>query len=287
MKRFLCMSLILLSIVLSVNVSAAQSTIFYSKDYAQKMPQWNEATGAFAEQTPDGMRIGTKGNAAVLFDFPKLSDKSAMDWTGSRYVEINIINEKSFGMNLTAVIYENATGNSSQCEMYQIKNNCPAYIQDENGTVLKRTSYFNNIYIPGKFKGKLYYPLDSNYLETISWSKVDGKLDLAHIASISYYVQSTDASVIIGDVSKTDFDPAPLVQETTEATVNHTKNTWALLTTTNADSTQPTTAIATDGDNNTEKSGLNLWWYIGGSCCLVAVVGAAVLVMNKRKKKSN
>lgn len=294
MKRLLCgmFSSFLLLGTCVFPAAAEESSLFYSKtstgeQYAALMPQWNGIVGSFATQTSEGVRIGTKENAGAMFSFPTYLDPQLTDWSAARYVEIDVINEKQFGTHLAVVIADNEDGDAVYGhEMFQLKANSPAYIEYADGTVYKRTSYGNGVFIPGSFKGKLYVPMDAQYLETLSWATKNGELNVKKISNISYMLNGADASLIIGNVYKTDKDPSPNAQTYPKGTVTLKPHPPVSVSTPSTVPTEGDSSISDPDDGVKDTTHHDEWGWIILACGaggLAVVAGVAFYLVKKRK----
>ena len=285
----------------ALQVSAQENRLFYSKDettaeYASYMAGWNGVKGAFSEKTSDGVRIGVGKNAGAYFAFPTYLIPERSDCRGYKYVQVHVKNESAFGMYLGVVITDNETYNDTGHEHFQLKNNSVAYIQDDKtGKIMKRTSFYDGVYIPGSFNGNVFIPLDAAQMKTLSWASVDGELNLQKITNISYYINSIDSSVIIGDVYMTNDDPSPKAEEISFTTPTTSTTSRNQLTTTTSPAEESSTTPTAEGPatepsdavvDTPSSNPMTFVWIFGGSLVIVAgCTTGIVLVLRKKRGK--
>ena len=208
-----------------LSVSAAEVPFYSTASMTQadcdNIKLWGAAAGMSVEKVPQGVRISLQSRTSqgASYYFPNQYNAEAADWSKSKYAEISLINENTFGTRLAFLVTEAMKLDWTMIEQFMLTDKAVAYLRHGDGTVTKADAFWQSVWIPGGFNGKVYIPIDEESLSAASWATIDGIFDVTKITGISYMLvdqdsRPIDSKFVIREVKKTDFDPASSAKDT-------------------------------------------------------------------------
>jgi len=150
--------------------------------YTTDWPGVYELDAGVAPGSAKSLRFENQSSPGNTVWWQQLSSAN-QDWTGAKYYEIYVRNNKSTATSLQMFLADGDGTNVK--ELYNLKAGAQIYFDSKDGTV---TSYTFTAYkyfrIPANFEGYIKFPLDASHYENNGWLSADGILNTNSIYNV-------------------------------------------------------------------------------------------------------